>query len=111
MNDHCSQSIAASHLLDLILIEAFLIIAHDVLGSCFEVEELSLHHSVLDDILHIAIAKGLATDSGGLVEKDGIINNLANGEVLIVVDHCHVRGLINCAVIIVENAFQFGEPG
>lgn len=85
--------------------------AHDIKGAGLEIKELRLNQlSALDDVLHIAVGEDLAGYSFGLVEEDGVINNLADRELLVVVDHSHMSCSLYGAVVEVQNALELGKP-
>ncbi len=85
--------------------------AHDVAGTGLEVEQLRLNQfSFPDDILHVAVVEELARHALSLIEEDGIFNNLTDGEFFVVVDDSHVGGIGKGAIVVVEDALEFGEP-
>lgn len=94
MDNHSAYSIAASHLGHLLFGEAFLLVAHDVFSSSLKVKKLCINRVTIDDVLHVSIVENLARHSHCFVEVDSVINNFANGELLIIIGDCNVGGCI-----------------
>lgn len=71
---------------------------------------MSLYSSIFDNVFYVSIDKYFIVPFFILIEVDHFLSYLAYGNILIVVDNCHMGAFLEWAVWIKEGSFEIGVP-